>query len=202
MNEESSQGKEQDGGRACCHVARLAGGPARSGAAEISCRPRSTAGQVRIPGGRFVMGDAFGEGYAADGQRPLHEVELAAFFRDETAVTTAQFAEFADTTGYVSEAEELGVSAVFYATVQAAAADVLHRLPDTSWWIAVRGASWRHPFGPESTAIPDHPAVHITWNDAQAYARWAGKRLRRRRNGSTQRVAGCPARVSRGATNR
>lgn len=137
----------------------------------------STHGQVLIPAGTFTMGDAFGEGYFEDGEEPRHEVELPAFFVDETAVSVTEFAEFAKASGYVTEAEELGVSAVFYAMVQAAEDEILHRLPDTPWWVAVKGASWRHPFGSKSEPLADHPVVHITWNDAKAYADWAGKRL-------------------------
>jgi len=125
------------------------------------------------------MGDAFGEGYAGDGEAPAHTVRLSPYLIDETAVTNAQFAAFVDATGYVTEAEQLGVSAVFHLAVQAPSTDILGRVGGTPWWLVVRGADWRHPAGAHSTAdeLPDHPVVQVTWHDAQAYCAWAGRRL-------------------------
>ena len=107
--------------------------------------------QKLIPAGSFLMGDHHDEGYPDDGELPVHEVTLTAFRMDETAVTNAQFATFCKDTGYVTEAEQIGVSAVFHLAVDAAPADVLHQLDTTPWWIAVRGADWRHPGGPRSS---------------------------------------------------
>ncbi len=109
----------------------------------------------------------------------MHTVELAPFHIDETAVTNRAFARFVRETGYVTESERFGVSAVFHLALDAAPGDILHRLDTTPWWVAVRGADWRHPEGPRSN-IGDraqHPVVHVSWNDARAYAAWAGKRL-------------------------
>jgi len=134
---------------------------------------------VLLPGGRFLMGDAFGEGYAQDGETPVHEVRLDAFRVDATAVTNAQFARFVAATGYRTESELYGSSAVFHLQVQAAPEDVLGPVPGTPWWTTVRGADWAHPAGPLSTweRMPDHPVVQVSWNDAQAYCAWAGRRL-------------------------
>ena len=167
---------------ACCSgPATTSGGrPAtRTATVDVPAGERSTRGQVRIGGGRFVMGDTFDEGYAGDGEQPAHEVTVSTFLLDETAVTNAGFATFAKATGYVTEAEQLGLSSVFHSAVDAAPADILGRADGTPWWLVVRGADWRHPAGPRSGIgdLPHHPVVHVSWHDATAYARWSGKRL-------------------------
>ena len=140
---------------------------------------RSTRGQIRLAGGEFAMGDAFGEGYPADGETPVHPVRLPPFHIDETAVTNAQFAAFVKATGHVTDAERYGSSAVFHLVVAAPSADVLGSAAGTPWWINVRDACWRRPEGARSGIAErqNHPVVHVSWNDAAAYARWAGKRL-------------------------
>jgi len=134
---------------------------------------------VRLAGGNFAMGDAFGEGYPADGEVPVHRVELAPFHIDATAVTNSQFAAFVKATGHVTDAERFETSAVFHAAVAAAPADVFGPVPGTPWWVTVRGATWRSPEGPLSDVSrrQNHPVVHVSWGDAVAYAAWAGKRL-------------------------
>lgn len=138
-----------------------------------------TSAQVLIRGGSYAMGDHFDEGDPGDGETPVHDVELGDFYLDATAVTNTQFADFIDDTSYVTEAEELGVSAVFHLAFRGNPADVVDRVDAAPWWLAVRGADWRRPEGPGSDVETrkDHPVVHVTWNDAQAYAAWAGKRL-------------------------
>lgn len=140
---------------------------------------RSTNGQVLVRGGSFEMGDHFDEGYCSDGETPVHTVELEDFSMDVTAVTNAQFGEFVTATGYVTEAEELGVSAVFHLAFRGNPGDVANRVEEAPWWLAIRRANWHEPEGPGSDLEErqDHPVVHVTWNDAQAYAGWAGKRL-------------------------
>lgn len=125
------------------------------------------------------MGDAFDEGYAADGESPVHQVTLDEFRIDITTVTNEQFAPFVETTGYRTEAELFGSSAVFHLLVTADRKDVLGVAAGTPWWLNVRGADWAHPTGPKShwLAIPDHPVVHVSHADALAYCRWAGRRL-------------------------
>lgn len=160
----------------CCSPSLGRGSPAR--AANVTSR-RSIHGQALLPGGTFTMGDHFGEGYPDDGETPLHDVRLPSFLIDVTAVTNAGFAAFVEATDYVTDAERFGVSAVFHLAYTGSRADVLTTVEGAPWWLAVRGASWRHPEGPDSGIIgrQNHPAVHVSWNDAQAYCSWAGKRL-------------------------
>ena len=125
------------------------------------------------------MGDPFGEGYPADGETPVHEVTLPAFALDTTTVTNSAFATFVKATGYVTEAETYGSSMVFHLVYQGDGSDVRGAAAGTSWWLDVEGADWRHPEGRTSDVSrrANHPVVHVTHNDALAYAAWAGKRL-------------------------
>jgi formylglycine-generating enzyme required for sulfatase activity len=111
----------------------------------------------------------------------VREVFVAEFAIDAKTVSNAQFAAFVKATGYQTDAERFGWSFVFHSFVRGAARRrVLDaHVPDAPWWLAVEGASWRHPDGPGSDIArkPNHPAVHVSWNDAAAYAAWAGKRL-------------------------
>lgn len=126
-----------------------------------------------------MMGDHFDEGYPQDGEGPVHEVTLDPFVVDATTVTNSEFARFVESTGYRTESERFGSSAVFHLSVQADAADVLGPVAGVPWWINVRGADWAHPSGPRSdwTELATHPVVQVSWNDAQAYCRWAGRAL-------------------------
>ncbi len=134
---------------------------------------------VQIPGGVFVMGDHFNEGYPQDGELPLHEVELTGFDMDQTAVTAAEFARFVAVTGYQTEAEKFGTSAVFHLLVQADEQDIYGPIPGLPWWLTVRGADWAHPWGRSSSwqDAPEHPVTHVSWHDANAYCNWVGRAL-------------------------
>lgn len=134
---------------------------------------------VDIPAGTFAMGDHHGEGYPQDGEIPVHQVNLQAFRMQTTTVTNAQFAMFVEATGYRTTAEQFGVSAVFYAAFQGQRSDIRNQAAGVPWWLAVTGADWRHPDGTASDlhGREDHPVVHVSFNDAQAYCLWAGTRL-------------------------
>lgn len=134
---------------------------------------------VNVPAGSFLMGDAFGEGYPSDGEGPVHQVALDAFRIDATAVTNRMFAAFTAATGYRTEAENYGTSAVFHLLVNAPGTDIVGRPEQAPWWFNVRGADWAHPAGALShwEDIPDHPVVHVSHHDALAYCAWAGRRL-------------------------
>ena len=114
---------------------------------------------VFIKGGKFLMGS---NGEMPD-EAPVHEVTVKSFWIDRHEVTVTEFAKFVKATGYQTEAERFGWSGVFDA--------------QAGEWKKVDNATWQHPDGPESSASPDEPVTQISWNDAAAYAKWAGKRL-------------------------
>jgi sulfatase modifying factor 1 len=133
-----------------------------------------------LPGGEFLMGTEDAAGFPADGEGPIRRVRLKPFAIDRTAVTNARFAAFVQATGYRSEAERIGWSFVFHHFLTARArGKVMGSVAETPWWLAVKGAYWAKPEGPDSSlrGRRDHPVVHVSWNDAAAYAAWAGKRL-------------------------
>ena len=132
-----------------------------------------------MPTQTFAMGDAQGDSKWADGESPVHQVTLSAFNIDVTTVTNDDFAKFVDATGYRTESEGFGYSAVFYLAFAGDDADVVGQPPQTPWWWGVRGADWRHPGGRHSSIeeLGDHPVVQVSWNDAVAYSAWAGRAL-------------------------
>ncbi len=125
------------------------------------------------------MGDSSGDGNRPDGETPVHEVDVDGFEIDATSVTNADFAALVEATGYATEAETFGYSAVFHLAVAAEPDEVMGPAAGAPWWRGVQGADWRHPGGSRSSleGLEDHPVVHVSWNDAQAYCRWAGRRL-------------------------
>lgn len=142
-------------------------------------RPTSPSGEAArkpIPGGMAEIGTSKPH-HLEDGEGPVRQVRVKPFLMDETAVTNERFAAFVAATGYVTEAERFGWSFVFF---QFLPEDFeTQAVVGTEWWRRVDGATWSHPFGPQSdtTGIEDHPVVHVSWNDAQAFAAWSGGRL-------------------------
>ncbi|MGQ0639240.1 MAG: formylglycine-generating enzyme family protein [Gemmatimonadaceae bacterium] len=152
-------------------------------------------GMVWIPGGRFLMGS---EGtHALPNARPVHPVAVDGFFMDRDVVTNAQFAAFVQATGYVTVAERAPDVAALMAQLPAGAVpppqeqlvpgslvftpspNVVDLRDWSQWWRWVPGADWRHPEGPLSSIAgkDSHPVVQVAWEDAVAFAKWAGKRL-------------------------
>src|SRR5262245_44341254 len=135
-------------------------------------------GMVRIPEGSFLMGSDDRLAYPADGESPVRRVRAGTVWMHTCAVTNAEFAAFVDDSGYVTEAERFGWSFVFAGLLpdDFLPANGVARGP---WWRQIEGADWRHPEGPGSD-LDDregHPVVHVSWNDAHAYADATGKRL-------------------------
>ena len=132
---------------------------------------------VKIPGGKAMVGtrEAF---IQLDCESPIRQQKLSPFLMGATTVTNAQFAEFIAATGYIIEAERFGWSFVFWAQVPERIG-ATRAVQDVQWWRQVEGAVWNAPNGPgsEAAAIKDHPVVHVSWNDAKAYADWVGGRL-------------------------
>jgi sulfatase modifying factor 1 len=140
--------------------------------------PSITPSLVEIPGGTFLMGDESRWAYPGDGEGPVHAVELDAFAIDAYAVTNARFAEFVAATGWATDAERYGWSFVFGGLLPDDFPET-RAIVDAPWWRQVMGATWGCPEGPHSdvAARADHPVVHVSWNDAQAFCAWSGTRL-------------------------
>lgn len=155
----------------------------------------SVKGMVFIKGGAFMMGGDNSQ--ASADEYPKHKVQVSSFWMDATEVTNAQFAKFVEATNYITTAERkpdweemkktlppgtpkppdsmlVAASLVFHPT--SGPVD-LHDY--SQWWSWVKGADWNHPEGPNSNikGKENDPVVQVSWYDAMAYCKWAGKRL-------------------------
>jgi hypothetical protein len=126
------------------------------------------------------MGNDGADAVPGDGEGPLRAVALPAFRIGATTVSNAEFAAFVRATAYITDAERLGSSFVFYLQVAPAARAARRRVvAEVPWWLPVADASWQRPEGPGSHVRdrPGHPVVHVSWRDALAYCDWSGTRL-------------------------
>lgn len=132
-----------------------------------------------IPAGTFLMGDDGPDANRFDGEGPVRSVTVSAFALDVTAVDNVRFRRFVEDTGHVTTAERDGWSFVFGSYVPERLQSGARAVVGAPWWLAVEGACWFQPEGPgtDVDSRRDHPAVHVSHEDAVAFARWAGKRL-------------------------
>jgi formylglycine-generating enzyme required for sulfatase activity len=162
---------------------------------QIIPKENPPAGMAWIPGGEFSMGAADPPGMdevgmqATHDSRPIHRVYVDSFYMDKTDVTNAEFAKFVKATSYMTVAERTPRAEDFPGAPpeNLVAGSVVFSPPDHAlplndhfqWWSYVPRASWRHPLGPKSDIVgkDNYPVVQIAYEDAEAYAKWAGKRL-------------------------
>lgn len=134
---------------------------------------------VKLEGGVFTMGTD-NPVLPQDGEGPARKVQVSPFYVDKFEVTNAEFQQFVADTGYVTEAEKFGVSFVLEHLLSSEVkSTITQAVANAPWWLPVENATWNHPEGPGSTIVdrPDHPVVHVTWNDASEYCKWKGNRL-------------------------
>ncbi|CAL67052.1 formylglycine-generating enzyme family protein [Christiangramia forsetii] len=134
----------------------------------------STEGMIKLRGGSYMMGGNSSQ--ARPDEFPRHKEKIDAIWVDETEVTNAEFREFVEETGYVTTAER---SFEIKGKKYEAGALVFDPYNPEWWWKFVKGANWKNPTGPDSTidGKDTYPVVQVSWYDAMAYAKWAGKRL-------------------------
>jgi sulfatase modifying factor 1 len=161
----------------CCAPSRSAPPRTGTGGPVLTGPDPRCAELVALDGGWFRMGSEDAVAYMDDGEGPVRSVRVDPFRIAVRAVTNRDFTDFVDATGHVTSAERYGNSFVFVGLLP-------REFPPTRavaaapWWRQVPGASWRFPEGEQSSLDrrADHPVVHVSWDDALAYCRWAGLR--------------------------
>lgn len=169
----------------CCAPSHSEGRMGSAGSSdevgEKESRESVLARMVSLPGGVFLMGANDPDGFPLDGEGPVREVRIDPFMIDRSQVTNRLFSQFVEATGYRTEAERFGWSFVFWSHIpkNRFAQFVEDTVAAAPWWCKVRGARWDAPEGPGSTVATrgDHPVVHVSWNDAEAFCGWSGQRL-------------------------
>ena len=161
--------------------ARVLAGSIQASAERGRVTTGSLEDMIRLDSSRFLMGSEDSDSIPPDGEGPVRAVTLETFYLDRYPVTNDRFREFVQSTGYRTEAEQFGWSFVFkgHLSGHSPSEAPAEEIPGLRWWRRVNGADWSHPEGPDSSISgrANHPAVHVSWHDAQAYAGWAGKRL-------------------------
>lgn len=168
----------------CC-APRLSGqpdtaGPVSAARAAGEDLVQAQAHLIALGGGHFVMGAEDEDSNPEDGEGPRRSVKLSPFAISRFTVTNRDFARFVARTGHVTTAERLGQSHVFHLFLSPAQKRQTQAAPaDTPWWYPTEGAFWANPEGPGSdiSGREDHPVVHVSWQDAMAFAHWAGGSL-------------------------
>jgi len=180
-----------------CHgnIPSRFGGNSHTNSVDSMANKVSAEGMVWIEGGEFTMGASDNKG--RKDEYPAHVVRVDGFWMDKTEVTNEQFAAFVKATGYTTVAErkpdweeikkQLPPDTAKPPEEALVPASLTFNSPETpvaindvsQWWNWTAGANWRHPKGPGSTieGKENYPVIHIAWDDAMAYATWAGKRL-------------------------
>ena len=149
-------------------------------AARIKANQGSIQGMARLDGGWFLMGSESPDILPLDGEGPVRRVCLDPFFTSLHPVTNEHFAEFVAATSYLTDAERFGWSFVFKDQILSTATTMNHTaVLGAPWWYRVKGASWTRPFGLDSSLVEldNHPVVHVSFTDAEAFCDWSGTRL-------------------------
>jgi len=142
-----------------------------------ACKDVKPSVLLNIQGGLFTMGTTDVVN-VADGEGPPRKVEVTSFRIEQTEVSVCQFARFVIETSYETDAERFGWSFAFHKTLSPKILnEITMAVASVPWWVPVNNTNWLYPHGPDQSAFPNklnHPATHISHNDAKAYCAWLG----------------------------